>query len=63
MASLDPGLLDWALRAAAPEAEVTEVRGLRDGGSPWLLRLGRRAGQRGVVLRVGSAQDPSPLRT
>jgi len=63
MASLDPGLLDWALRAAAPGAEVTEVRGLRDGGSPWLLRLGRRAGRRGVVLRVGSAQDPSPLRT
>jgi aminoglycoside phosphotransferase (APT) family kinase protein len=63
MASLDPGLLAWAVRAAAPGAEVTEVRGLRDGGSPWLLRLGRRGSQRSVVLRVGSGQDPSALAT
>jgi aminoglycoside phosphotransferase (APT) family kinase protein len=63
MASLDPGLLEWAVRAAAPGAEVAEVRGLRDGGSPWLVRLGRRGGWRSVVLRVGSGQDPSPLRT
>jgi aminoglycoside phosphotransferase (APT) family kinase protein len=63
MASLDPGLLEWAVRAAAPGAEVAEVRGLRDGGSPWLVRLGRRGGRRSVVLRVGSGQDPSPLRT
>jgi hypothetical protein len=40
MPSLDPGLLEWAVRAAAPGAEVAEVRGLRDGGSPWLVRLG-----------------------
>jgi Ser/Thr protein kinase RdoA (MazF antagonist) len=39
MPTLDPDLLRWAVRAAAPGAEVAEVRGLRDGGSPWLLRL------------------------
>jgi aminoglycoside phosphotransferase (APT) family kinase protein len=63
MASLDRALLRWAVGAAAPGADVIEVRGLRDGGSPWLLRLDRHGRLRGVVLRVGSAQDPSPLRT
>jgi aminoglycoside phosphotransferase (APT) family kinase protein len=63
MPSLDPGLLKWAVRVAAPGAEVTEVRGLRDGGSPWLVRLDRRGGQRSVVLRVGNDQDRSSLRT
>jgi aminoglycoside phosphotransferase (APT) family kinase protein len=63
MPSLDPGLLDWAVRVAAPGAQVAEVRGLRDGGSPWLLRLDRGGGQRRVVLRVGSGQDRAGLRT
>jgi aminoglycoside phosphotransferase (APT) family kinase protein len=63
MPSLDPGLLEWAVRAAAPGAEVAQVRGLRDGGSPWLVRLGRGGGGRGVVLRVGAAQDRSALGT
>jgi aminoglycoside phosphotransferase (APT) family kinase protein len=63
MPTLDPGLLEWAVRAAAPGAEVAEVRGLRDGGSPWLVRLGRHGAGRGVVLRVGAAEDPAPLRT
>ena len=63
MPTLDPGLLEWTVRAAAPAAEVAEVRGLRDGGSPWLVRLGRRGAGRGVVLRVGAAEDPAPLRT
>ena len=63
MPSLDPGLLDWAVGAAAPGAEVVEVRGLRDGGSPWLVRLGRGGGQRSVVLRVGHARDAADLRT
>jgi aminoglycoside phosphotransferase (APT) family kinase protein len=62
MASLDPALLRWAVRAAAPGAEVAEVRGLRDGGSPWLLRLDRGGG-RGVVLRVGDDGDRAALRT
>ena len=61
MPSLDPALLQWAVRGAAPGADVTEVRGLRDGGSPWLVRLSRGGMERSVVLRVGT--DPSPLRT
>jgi aminoglycoside phosphotransferase (APT) family kinase protein len=63
MPSLDPGLLEWAVRATAPGAEVAEVRGLRDGGSPWLVRLGRGGGGRGVVLRVGGDRDRSALGT
>ncbi|MDP9207329.1 MAG: phosphotransferase, partial [Actinomycetota bacterium] len=61
MPSLDPALLQWAVRGAAPGADVTEVRGLRDGGSPWLVRLRRGGMERSVVLRVGT--DPAPLRT
>jgi aminoglycoside phosphotransferase (APT) family kinase protein len=61
MASPDAGLLAWAVRVAAPGAEVSEVRGLRDGGAPWLLRLGRGGAGRAVVLRVG--EDPAPLAT
>ena len=63
MPSLDPALLRWAVAAATPGADVTEVRGLRDGGSPWLVRLTRNGKERNVVLRVGSAQDPSALPT
>jgi aminoglycoside phosphotransferase (APT) family kinase protein len=57
MDALDPGLLRRAVRAADPGAEVAEVRGLRDGGSPWLLRLRRGGRTRGVVLRVGHGKD------
>ena len=57
MDALDPGLLRWAVRAADPRAEVAEVRGLRDGGSPWLLRLRRGGRTRGVVLRVGDGKE------
>jgi aminoglycoside phosphotransferase (APT) family kinase protein len=63
MPTLDRGLLEWAVRAAAPGAEVAEVRGLRDGGSPWLVRLGGHGAERAVVLRVGAGEDPAPLRT
>jgi aminoglycoside phosphotransferase (APT) family kinase protein len=63
MPSLDPNLLRWAVRVAAPGAEVAEVRGLRDGGSPWLVRLGRGGRPRGVVLRVGRGNDGAALRT
>ena len=63
MSSLDPALLRWAVRVAAPGAEVAEVRGLRDGGSPWLLRLDRADGGRRVVLRVGGDRDQAALRT
>jgi aminoglycoside phosphotransferase (APT) family kinase protein len=67
MPSLDPALLRWAVRTAAPGAEVAAVRGLRDGGSPWLLRLHRGGAGggtgRGVVLRVGGDGDQAALRT
>jgi aminoglycoside phosphotransferase (APT) family kinase protein len=63
MPTLDRGLLEWAVRAAAPGAEVAEVRGLRDGGPPWLVRLGGHGAERAVVLRVGASEDPAPLRT
>lgn len=59
--TLDRRLLRWAVAAAAPGADVTEVRGLRDGGSPWLLLLSLDGHGRGVVLRVG--RDPAPLQT
>jgi aminoglycoside phosphotransferase (APT) family kinase protein len=63
MSSPDPDLLRWAVQAAAPGAEVAEVRGLRDGGAPWLLRLGRGGRTREVVLRVGDVGDVPGLRT
>ena len=59
MPSLDPVLLRWVVRTAAPGADVAEVRGLRDGGSPWLVRLTRHGKARNVVLRVGSGRDPA----
>lgn len=59
----DRAVLGWAVRSAVPGADITEVRGLRDGGSPWLVRLSRGGAQRAVVLRVGDTQDPSPLHT
>jgi aminoglycoside phosphotransferase (APT) family kinase protein len=63
VASPDPASLGWAVRAAAPGADVTGVRGLRDGGSPWLVRLSRHGEERRVVLRVGTSQDPAALAT
>src|SRR4029453_9959878 len=63
MPSLDPVSLQWVVRTAAPGADVTEVRGLRDGGSPWLVRLTRHGKARNVVLRVGTDKYPSALAT
>jgi aminoglycoside phosphotransferase (APT) family kinase protein len=62
MSPLEDRLLRWAVGVVAPGAAVAGVRGLRDGGSPWLLRLERGGQAREVVLRVGGA-DPGPLRT
>lgn len=39
------------------------MRGLRDGGSPWLVRLGSSGARRCVVLRVGGQEEVSALRT
>jgi aminoglycoside phosphotransferase (APT) family kinase protein len=43
-------LLAWATAAAAPGASVAAVTGLREGGSPWLLRFSDGGA---VVLRTG----------
>ena len=60
--ALDPASLRWAVNAAAPGADVTGVRGLRDGGSPWLVQLTRHGKDRSTVLRVGTSQDPAGAR-
>ena len=49
MAHPDAEVLAWA--SAVLDAEVTVLRGLRQGGSPWLLR----AGDREVILRAARA--------
>jgi len=50
-----PAVLDWA--SAILGGEVTVERGLRDGGSPWLVRAGGRA----AVLRVAAAEDAAQV--
>jgi aminoglycoside phosphotransferase (APT) family kinase protein len=55
--ALDAAVLDWA--SAVLETEVTVLRGLRDGGSPWLLR----AGDREVILRVVRAERAAETAT
>jgi len=53
----DAGVLDWA--SAVLDTEVTVLRGLRHGGSPWLLR----AGDREVVMRVARAEQAAETAT
>ena len=61
MAVLDDAMLQWIV-AAVPGTTVSAVRGLRDGGSPWLVSLtGPTALD--VVLRLGSAAERSGLAT
>ena len=57
MAYPDAEVLDWA--SAVLDTEVTVLRGLRHGGSPWLLR----AGDREVVLRVARAEQAAETAT
>ncbi|HXW45909.1 MAG TPA: aminoglycoside phosphotransferase family protein [Streptosporangiaceae bacterium] len=57
MAWLAEDVLGWA--SATLGAEVTVLRGLRDGDSPWLLR----AGNREVILRVVRAQRVAETAT
>jgi len=53
----DAEVLDWA--SAVLDTEVTVLRGLRHGGSPWLLR----AGDREVILRVARAGQAAETAT
>jgi hypothetical protein len=57
MAHPDPGVLSWV--SAALGSEVTVVRSLRLGGSPWLLRTG----DRNVVLRISAARRAGEAAT
>jgi Ser/Thr protein kinase RdoA (MazF antagonist) len=57
MAHPDAEVLAWV--SAVLDAEVTVVRGLRHGASPWLLR----AGDREVVLRVARAEQAAETAT
>jgi hypothetical protein len=57
MAYPDVEVLAWV--SAVLDAEVTVLRGLRHGGSPWLLR----AGDREVVLRVARAEQAAETAT
>ena len=57
MAAPDAEVLDWA--SAILDTKVTVLRGLRNGGSPWLLR----AGDRQVILRVARAEQVAETAT
>lgn len=51
--------LRWVERATAPGARVTDVRGLRRGGNPWLVRVEGSRAVEAAVLRVGAVGGPS----
>ncbi len=53
----DAALTEWALSALAPGGELVEARGMRYGGSPWLLRARDGNGERTGVLRLGGEGD------
>jgi hypothetical protein len=58
----DEAMLRWAVDAAKPGASVREVRGLRHGGSPWLVSL--TAPQPvDVVLRLGTESNLAGFAT
>lgn len=63
MPPLDVTLCEWVLSTVESGTSIVEVRGLHDGGSPWMLRLVHDRHERSVVLRVGDAAGPAPLRT
>jgi aminoglycoside phosphotransferase (APT) family kinase protein len=56
MVDVDPRLVSWAESIVG--ARITSVRGLRAGGSPWLLETRTQS----VVMRVGTADDIALLR-
>jgi hypothetical protein len=60
---LEPAVCAWVLGVVDPGAAIAEVRGLREGGSPWMLRLIHGRVERSVVLRIGDPDDRAGLRT
>lgn len=56
MADIPDELLEWVVDTVGA-LRVIGVRGMRDGGSPWRVRLECDDGVRDVVLRIGSPND------
>jgi aminoglycoside phosphotransferase (APT) family kinase protein len=62
MAELTDALMAWVMSSVAPGCAVEEMVGLRQGGSPWLIRLTGGAVTE-VVLRLGSEADRQGFET
>ncbi|HEY3504984.1 MAG TPA: aminoglycoside phosphotransferase family protein [Actinocatenispora sp.] len=53
----EPAALAWAANAVRPGAKIQSVRGMREGGNPWRLRLSHRGTETEAVLKTASAPD------
>jgi aminoglycoside phosphotransferase (APT) family kinase protein len=63
MSDIDPGFAAWSVSTLAPGGNLIAARGLRDGGSPWLVTASSVDGTvREAVLRVGPAGEPDDIR-
>jgi aminoglycoside phosphotransferase (APT) family kinase protein len=60
---LAPATTEWVLQAFIQGAFVADVRGLREGGAPWMLRIASGGRDRFAVLRVGDASVRAHIRT
>jgi aminoglycoside phosphotransferase (APT) family kinase protein len=61
---IDPGYAAWALSTLAPGGTLIAVRGLRDGGAPWLVAARTKDGREvEAVLRAGPTGEPEDIRT
>jgi aminoglycoside phosphotransferase len=63
MTGLDENLQQWVAQIVAPGAHIVEVRGLRQGGSPWLVRLHHNDQSLQVIVRVGRPENRLQFET
>ncbi|BCJ68343.1 phosphotransferase family protein [Polymorphospora rubra] len=56
-------MLAWATRQLAEQATVAVVKGLREGGNPWLLRIRHDGRTSEAVLKVADRDDPAGFAT
>jgi aminoglycoside phosphotransferase (APT) family kinase protein len=63
MPTLGPAISRWVLGAVGKDGCIAETRGLREGGSPWMLRIVGEDAERSVVLRVADASVRPGVRT
>lgn len=63
MMTLGEPVLRWAAAQVAVGARVVAARGLKDGGSPWLLGICHGGQTVRAVLRVGDPEHPERLAT